>query len=211
MNDVNLRKKPKQARSLARFEGILDHAEAMIGEQGFESLKMNELARRADVNIASIYQYFPNRTVVARAIVERYLELYRSELAQGLADIPVGAQPPGMEVIGFMLDTVLDHYYLFLKQRPTFLLVWGAVRGNPDFIELNMQDSQTNSQLIVGFIQRIGVDVQPEVLATAAFLVCEITEPVMQALLNSDEEYANKLLVQYKLMLSSYFQALIRS
>ena len=67
MNDVTLRKKPKQARSLARFEGILDHAEAMISEQGFESLKMNELARRADVNIASIYQYYPNRAVVARA------------------------------------------------------------------------------------------------------------------------------------------------
>jgi len=209
MNDVKLRKKPKQARSLARFEGILDHAEAMIGEQGFESLKMNELARRAGVNIASIYQYFPNRTVVARAIVERYLELYRAELTLRLADIPVNTQSPSMAVIGVMLDNLLADYYQFLQQRPTFLMVWGAVRGNPDFIKLNMQDSQSNAELIVGVMQKIGIKVPPEVLTTAAFLVCEITEPVMQALLNSDKVYAEKLLAQYRLMLSSYFQALI--
>ena len=209
MNDVKLRKKPKQARSLARFEAILDHAEGMISEQGFESLKMNELARRANVNIASIYQYFPNRTVVARAIVERYLELYRAELALKLADIPVSTQSPSIEMVDAMLDKLLAHYYQFLQQRPNFLLVWGAVRGNPDFIKLNMQDSQSNAELIVSAMQRIGINVQPEVLATAAFLVCEITEPVMQALLNSDEVYAEKLLAQYRLMLSSYFQALI--
>jgi len=210
MNDVKLRKKPKQARSLARFEAILDHAEALICEQGFESLKMNELARRADVNIASIYQYFPNRTVVARAIVERYLELYRAELARMLADIPVNTPSPGTDVVDDMLDDLLAHYYQFLQQRPTFLLVWGAVRGNPDFIKLNMQDSRSNAELIVDAMQRIGIKVQPEKLATAAFLVCEITEPVMQALLNSDKVYAEKLLEQYRLMLSSYFQALIK-
>ena len=209
MNDVKLRKKPKQARSLARFEAILDHAEGMISEQGFESLKMNELARQAGVNIASIYQYFPNRTVVARAIVERYLELYRAELALKLSDIPVSTQSPSIEMVDAMLDKLLAHYYQFLQQRPNFLLVWGAVRGNPDFIKLNMQDSQSNAELIVSAMQRIGINVQPEVLATAAFLVCEITEPVMQALLNSDEVYAEKLLAQYRLMLSSYFQALI--
>jgi len=210
MNDVKLRKKPKQARSLARFEAILDHAEGMISEQGFESLKMNELARRADVNIASIYQYFPNRTVVARAIVERYLELYRAELALKLTDIPGTTQSPSIEMIDVMLDKLLAHYYEFLQQRPNFLLVWGTVRGNPDFIKLNMQDSQSNAELIVDVMKRMGIDVQPEVLATAAFLVCEITEPVMQALLNSDEVYAEKLLTQYRLMLSSYFQALIK-
>ncbi len=209
MTDVKLRKKPKQARSLARFEGILDHAEAMISEQGFEALKMNELARRADVNIASIYQYFPNRAVVARAIVERTLELYRGELALALADIKA-PQASAMALIDAMLEKLLAHYYEFLAQRPTFLMVWGAVRGNPDFIKLNMQDSQANAELIVQAMQRIGITVEPEALSTAAFLVCEITEPVMQALLNSDEAQAEKLLVQYKLMLSSYFRALIK-
>ena len=210
MNDVTLRKKPKQARSLARFEGILDHAENIIREQGFENLKMNELARLAEVNIASIYQYFPNRTVVARAIVERYLELYRHELAQRLANIPGNAAAPNVSVIDVMLDNLLAHYYQFLQKHPNFLRVWGAVRGNPDFIKLNMQDSQHNAELIVDALQRAGIIVPPEVLATAAFLVCEITEPVMQALLNSDKLAAEKLLAQYRLMLSSYFQALIK-
>ena len=194
---------------MARFEGILDHAEAMISEQGFEALKMNELARQADVNIASIYQYFPNRAVVARAIVERYLELYRGELAQALAGVPAGTQQPSMALIDAMLEKLLAHYYQFLQQRPTFLMVWGAVRGNPDFIKLNMQDSQANAQLIVEVMQRMGINGDLEALSTAAFLVCEITEPVMQALLNSEEAQAEKLLVQYKLMLNSYFRALI--
>ena len=210
MNNVKLRKKPRQARSLERFETILNHAEALIREQGFESLKMNELARRADVNIASIYQYFPNRTVVARAIVERYLVLYRKELTQKLADIPLAIESPSIENIGQILEDLLAHYYRFLQQHPTFLLVWGVVRGNPDFMKLNMHDSRNNAELIVNVLLDMGVNVEPEALRLAAFLVCEITEPVMQALLNSEEVFAEKLLVQYNLMLKSYFQVLIK-
>lgn len=208
MNDVTLRKKPKQARSLARFEAILDHAEVLIDEQGFESFKMNELARRADVNIASIYQYFPNRSVVARAIVERHLEQYRLELATGIAGIKAPKKPDA-KWIESILDMQLQHYYSFLQQRPTFLTMWSVLRGNPDFVQLNMADSQANAEMIVQALTSSGLEFDSEALQTGAFLVCEITEPVMHALLNSNEEQAKKLLKQYKVMLSCYFQSLI--
>lgn len=208
MNDVYLRKKPKQARSLARFESILDHAEALINEQGFESLKMNELARRAEVNIASIYQYFPNRAVIARAIVERYLDLYRQELESGITSIETHIKP-GTKWIELIIERQLQHYYDFLILHPTFLTMWSALRGNPDFVQLNMADSQANAELIVQALTRSGLSFNSEALQAGAFLVCEITEPVMFSLLNSNEEQAKKLLKQYKVMLSCYFQSLI--
>ena len=210
MTNVSLRKLPKQARALARFELILDHAEAMISETGFENLKMNDLARRAEVNIASIYQYFPNRAVVARAIVERHFEAYRKELNENLGIFysGVSASADAMETVNELIDNILTHYYQFLKDRPTFFSTWGTVRGNPDFMELNMADSKANAAILAEAMIGSGVNVDKKELNQALFLVCELTEPFMQTLMHSKPSEVKGLMKHYKLMLSQYFLAL---
>jgi AcrR family transcriptional regulator len=68
------RKTPRQQRSAATVAAILDTAAHILEETGLEGYTTNALAARAGVSIGSVYQYFPNRDAVTRALIERRAE-----------------------------------------------------------------------------------------------------------------------------------------
>lgn len=65
------RKIPRQARSLATVEVILDAAALLLVDEGYEQATTNRIAERAGVSIGSLYQYFPNREAVVAAVAQR--------------------------------------------------------------------------------------------------------------------------------------------
>lgn len=67
-------RKPVQARSIARFEKILDAAEELILENGIDNTSHHKVAERAGLPSASVYQYFPSRELIFQALSERHFE-----------------------------------------------------------------------------------------------------------------------------------------
>ncbi|WP_052628890.1 TetR/AcrR family transcriptional regulator [Rhodopseudomonas palustris] len=65
------RKIPRQARSRATVEVILDATALLLVDEGFEQTTTNRIAERAGVSIGSLYQYFPNREAVVGAVAQR--------------------------------------------------------------------------------------------------------------------------------------------
>ena len=70
------RKLPRQKRAKVTVDNILQAANELINEEGFASIGTGAIAERAGVNIASLYQYFPNRDTIL-------LSLYEEAAAQG--------------------------------------------------------------------------------------------------------------------------------
>jgi AcrR family transcriptional regulator len=75
MNEpVTMRRTPKQARSQRRVNHILDTAEQIFAEVGYEHTTTNTIAARASVPIGSLYQFFPSKEAILNALIERYAE-----------------------------------------------------------------------------------------------------------------------------------------
>lgn len=72
-----LRKRPRQRRAVATFHAILEATARILVEQGPARLGTNRIAERAGVSIGSLYQYFPNRAAIVRALLVR--EVARAE------------------------------------------------------------------------------------------------------------------------------------
>jgi AcrR family transcriptional regulator len=70
---TNLRKAPAQQRAAATFDAILDAAAHILRDGGVRALSTNKIAARAGVSIGSLYQYFPNKQSIARALIERHI------------------------------------------------------------------------------------------------------------------------------------------
>jgi AcrR family transcriptional regulator len=71
---LDLRRTPMQARGQATFERILDATARLLDAAGTEALTTNLIARTADVNVATLYQYFPNKQAVLLALFKRQNE-----------------------------------------------------------------------------------------------------------------------------------------
>ncbi|MBO1281667.1 TetR/AcrR family transcriptional regulator [Acinetobacter nosocomialis] len=65
------RKRPRQARSVATFEAILEAAARILESLGFSGFNTNAVAELAGVSIGSLYQYFPSKDALIVELIRR--------------------------------------------------------------------------------------------------------------------------------------------
>lgn len=68
-----LKRRPRQARSIARVDAILDAAAALLADGDIEALTMRAVATRAGVPPATIYQFFDDKHALVQAVAARYV------------------------------------------------------------------------------------------------------------------------------------------
>jgi AcrR family transcriptional regulator len=73
------RKLPRQARSRALYDAILEAAAELLEKQG-PQFTLAEVATRAGVGSGSFYQYFPDRAALIGALIDRQLAADRAAL-----------------------------------------------------------------------------------------------------------------------------------
>jgi AcrR family transcriptional regulator len=91
---MTARKRPRQERSRATVEVILDATAQVLIRAGFDGLTTNTVAEVAGVSIGSVYQYFPNKMALVSALIERHLDSVHAAVFSELArvrDLPLAA------------------------------------------------------------------------------------------------------------------------
>ncbi|MDO5032933.1 TetR family transcriptional regulator [Corynebacterium sp.] len=118
------RRRPAQARSRERYNRILQAARDVLVEVGFESFTFDEVSRRAEVPIGTLYQFFANKYVLI-------CELDRQDAAENLAEIERFSQHvPALQWPDF-LDEFIDHLARMWREDPSRRAVWHAVQSTP--------------------------------------------------------------------------------
>ena len=97
---ASLRERQKERRS----REILGAANALIGEKGYDETSVEEIAARAEVGVATVYNYFGSKNELLHALLASYIE---SELARGatvLSDPPQDMVEGMASLFGAYLD-----------------------------------------------------------------------------------------------------------
>jgi AcrR family transcriptional regulator len=136
MPDLEPRKVPRQARSRAQVEALLDAAAHLLREGGYPALTTNHIAERAGVSIGSLYQFFPGKEAVVAALVERtarrQVEAVVNDLPASLAQgTPEAALELLVRRIAKMLAADRRLYRVLLREVP-FLQDLRVVRETVD-------------------------------------------------------------------------------
>ena len=88
-------KAPKQERGVQRVPALLEAAASLFAEKGVEAATMTEIAKRAGAPIGSLYQFFPSKSAVAMALLERYAARLEDSLG-ALRDAAPGLSPEAL-------------------------------------------------------------------------------------------------------------------
>lgn len=84
------RKEPRQARSKAMVDTILDAIARVLVERGYAKTNTNLVAEAAGISVGSLYQYFPNKDALIFALRERHvtrmLSLFEEVVAKMTAE-----------------------------------------------------------------------------------------------------------------------------
>lgn len=68
------RKVPKQERSRATVEAILEATARVLAREGYERATTIRIAEVAGYGVGSLYDYFPNKKALVAALIERHAE-----------------------------------------------------------------------------------------------------------------------------------------
>ncbi|WP_369639033.1 TetR/AcrR family transcriptional regulator, partial [Nocardia sp. JMUB6875] len=101
------RKQPKQERSQQTRQWILQAAAHVFAERGYAGGTTNHIAERAGLSVGSVYQYFPNKDAILRALMDDHLDAG----AQLLTDRIAAGLPPRLEdTLRLFVRTTIDHH-----------------------------------------------------------------------------------------------------
>ncbi|HUD51618.1 helix-turn-helix domain-containing protein [Parvibaculum sp.] len=87
MTGFKPKKWPKQARSKASFDAVIEAAARLLAESGYEALTTNRIAERAGVSIGTLYEFFPDKETIVAVLAERQMARIVERMRKAFADI----------------------------------------------------------------------------------------------------------------------------
>lgn len=117
---TELRKSPRQKRATVTFEAIVEAAAHILRDEGPEALTTNAIAARAGVSIGSLYQYFPNKQAIVRALIAREFRL-----AEAIRPAVIDGDAPAAEIV----RAIVDWHFDFRSRDPELALRLAKLAG----------------------------------------------------------------------------------
>jgi len=205
MSDAEVRRRPQQERSKTRVEAILDVALELVVEQGAEALAMREVARRAGVQISSVYQYFPSKAAIIRELAKRNLERVHLILEQEVGDL--FAEHDGRPTPAQAVNRVVDAYYAHYRDQPAAVAVWAGAQSDHGLRELDIEDSRRTAEFLVPSLMEILSLSDAKDVFALALLLAETTGAVARLALAVEAPLRDQLVAKLKVMLIATLEA----
>ncbi len=105
MYRTETRRRPKQKRSIAKVERILDAVDSLVVADGTESITTTQIAESTGFAVGTVYQYFSNRTDLLMAAHDRMLERMAAKVAEAAAELNLADDESVDRLIRLYMET----------------------------------------------------------------------------------------------------------
>lgn len=168
--DVSPRKQPRQARSRATVEAILEATARVLQEEGGERATTNRIAEVAGVSIGTLYQYFPNREALVLEVAHRH----SSEMVEMLAVMAVDlADAPIHEAVRTYVRAMLQAHAIEPELHRALIAQVMQI-GLEHFTEL----SEMAIAIVATYLEERAHQILPTNIPVAAFVLVSTVESV---------------------------------
>ncbi len=197
-----MRRQPRQARSQERVNQILDVAEQMFITEGYAAATTNAIAARAKVPIGSLYQFFPDKGAIVKALAMRYTEQLHQRFAE-LDSIDLNNLP-----LSIYVDRLIDVTDQFFTDRPGYHAIFMQVQGT--IPELEEIENAADTQLIEDFATSLSLyysDLQPADYEAIAFVLVKAIGTLLWLSLSQEKSFRQRLVAETKRFTLNYLQS----
>ncbi|MHA7969880.1 TetR/AcrR family transcriptional regulator [Rhizobium sp. CAU 1783] len=189
---LQLRKTPQQERSIQRLEAILEAAVEMIAQNGVGNLKMTDLAARAGVPIGSLYQFFPERAAVVRALHDRHTERVETGAERVFSKVSSIAEAETL------MESAVDVFYSTFRDDPVYLPVWLAAISDPDLQRLNTDHQARLTAIMCKIFRPLLPEGSAIDLEIRVMLFVYLTGATVRRAMIEDDRTARRILDEFK-------------
>ncbi len=197
------RRAPQQARSRERVDRILAAAAELIGEGGVEQVRMVELAARAGVPASSIYQYFPDKVAIVRALAEQLIASVQADVENAFADVE--------DAEGFLrgADALIVGFYARTLAEPAARDIQLALQSDAALQQLDLEDTQNLAGLAYDAGRPFVPPSRRRQFRSACLLAVHGTAAAVRLAVVLDRREGDALVAQHRAMVRDHLRALL--
>lgn len=188
------RRMPAQQRSRERLERILVVASGLIAERGSDLLRMSEVAELAGISIGSLYQYFPDKGAIIRALADRYSAESRRCIEEALAGVR------DLDGLLAAFEGLVDQYHAIMLAEPVMRDIWSGMQADKQLMAIELRESRAMGALLAEVMARVHPAIAPDRIAATAFLIWQLGEATMRLAVSLDRAEGDALVAAYKRM-----------
>ncbi len=197
-------REPVQARGKKRVAAILDAARELVVELGSTDLKMTELARRAEIPVGSLYQFFPTRASLLSRLFEIEMGPIDDALRKGLK------HANSVDEIVRGVESLMKLTLKLVRQRPCLFVIWSSPETNPVIRQADFDNTKRNSAALSKRISELASEsINPKKVHATSMLICHLWGAVVRLCITADEEdYSDAILPEYVEMIQRHLRNL---
>jgi AcrR family transcriptional regulator len=184
------RRVPQQDRSRATVNSILRSARLLFGEG--RDVSVRKIADKAGVPIASVYQYFPDKNALLRALSLRYYERMNARLEEALMRIE------RMEQVPAFADAMIDVLFLELGAARSHMNVWAASQSDEVLRKLDMKEALHQAGLVTARLKELAPAVDPGAIRDICTFAVVMAGPVIRHSFVMPKPEAARLIGEFK-------------
>lgn len=145
----------EKERNAARTrDAVLDAAERLFAERGYESTSLTDVGAAAGVSRGTPGYFFRSKELLYRAVLERCLERVRAAVRNGQDRALASDEPPEVVLAG-----AVGEYFDFISANPHFvrLLEWEALSGGTQ-IQMLPPHLQAAQEALGAIVSELAMD-----------------------------------------------------
>lgn len=197
------RRARRQSRGLRRVDDILAAAAQTFVEVGYDGATVAAIAARAAISPGSLYQFFPNKEAIARALAERYAAKVRAIHETTLAG------DAAMGPLAAALDRVIDPIIAFNRAHPAFTALAGGAHVSPQLADVFDDLHAEVIRLLDGFVAARAPRLDPERRRRSATVSLRIALALLPLTLDPDAGRGDTMVDEMKAALRGYMMSVL--
>jgi AcrR family transcriptional regulator len=162
---------------------------------------MTDIARKAGIPIGSLYQYFPEKAAIIKALYDQLSADVSTKVQAAFASID------SLEDAVSRAESIVDWYFEEFTRNPLHIEIWLGVETDRELLHLNARESWQASEIFCNavrpFLDRSKIDIE----ARALVLTHLTGAAVRLAVFQPNEDLARRILNEWKYVLRQTFFA----
>jgi AcrR family transcriptional regulator len=191
-----------QRRRVQRVTAILDAAEALLGEHGYEAATLKAIGERAGIPTASVYHYFADRHEVDLELMQRH----RRELDERVAAALYDPQP---RTLRDAVDAVINPLLAYYREHPSVVELWFSGRHNATLGEMAHEWDETQAQQLWQYLIELEL-LRPDTPQDALHLAFEAGDRLFDVAFRRSPTGDDTIIDEARRLITAYLETYAR-
>lgn len=181
-------RRPKQLRSKARMNDILNATKILLADNNTNCLKMADIAQVAGVTVSSIYQYFPNKGAIVKDLAQGYLDEWSEQVAEKVRQVS------SVHDITEMSLSLLNDFYHRYESDPVLQEIWIGSANDKSFENMDLEHTKVIHELLYNAVCHFYSEESRPTLKNSILLSLHLGGSAIRLALTQDKEQGDRIM-----------------